>query len=86
MEEYSDIFSSPIEVPLHFQVKHPIDLTLAVPLSNGQVHHLLSVRKWGDQESYPITAPQVSHPSQLITLWEPNHASTEEIWDLATLN
>jgi hypothetical protein len=27
MEEYSDIFSSPTGVPLHCQVKHPIDLT-----------------------------------------------------------
>jgi hypothetical protein len=27
MEEYSDIFSSPTRVPLHYQVKHPIDLT-----------------------------------------------------------
>jgi hypothetical protein len=25
MEEYSDIFSSPTRVPLHFQVEHPID-------------------------------------------------------------
>jgi hypothetical protein len=27
VEEYSDIFSSPAGVPLHCQVKHPIDLT-----------------------------------------------------------
>jgi hypothetical protein len=35
MEEYKDIFSSPIGVPTHFQVKNPIDLTLDTPLSNG---------------------------------------------------
>jgi hypothetical protein len=39
MEEYSDIFSSPTEVPLHCQVKHPIDLTLGAPLPNGSVYH-----------------------------------------------
>jgi hypothetical protein len=40
VEEYSDIFSSPTGVPLHFQVKHPIDLTPSVPLPNGLVYHL----------------------------------------------
>jgi hypothetical protein len=39
MEEYSDIFSSPIGVPLHCQVKHPIDLTPGAPLPNGPVYH-----------------------------------------------
>jgi hypothetical protein len=38
MEEYSDIFSSPIGVPLHCQVKHPIDLTPDTPLPNGSVY------------------------------------------------
>ena len=33
MEEYSHIFSSPTGVPLHYQVKHPINLT--------QAHHYL---------------------------------------------
>jgi hypothetical protein len=39
MEEYSDIFSSPTGVPLHYQVKHPIDLTPCAPLPNGLVYH-----------------------------------------------
>jgi hypothetical protein len=38
MEEYIDIFSSPTEVPTHFQVKHPIDLTPDAPLPNGIVY------------------------------------------------
>ena len=38
MEEYSYIFSSPIGVPLHFQVKHPIDLTPGAPLPNCPVY------------------------------------------------
>jgi hypothetical protein len=38
MEEYSDMFSSPTGVPLHYQVKHPIDLTLDVPLPNGPIY------------------------------------------------
>jgi hypothetical protein len=42
VEEYRDIFSSPTGVPTHCQVKHPIDLTLDVPLPNGPVYwHLL---------------------------------------------
>jgi hypothetical protein len=39
MEEYLDIFSSPIEVALHYQVKHLIDMTLNAPLPNGTVYH-----------------------------------------------
>jgi hypothetical protein len=39
VEEYKDIFSSPIGVPTHYQVKHPIDLTLGAPLPNGPIYH-----------------------------------------------
>jgi hypothetical protein len=39
VEEYKDIFSSPTGVPLHCQVKHPIDLTPDAPLPNGPVYH-----------------------------------------------
>jgi hypothetical protein len=38
VEEYSDIFSSPIGVPLHCQVKYPIDLTPDTSLPNGPVY------------------------------------------------
>jgi hypothetical protein len=40
VDEESNIFSSPIGVPLHCQVKHPIDLTLGIPLPNGIVYCL----------------------------------------------
>jgi hypothetical protein len=39
MEEYRDIFSSPTRVPMHCQVKHPIDLTPGAPFPNGPVYH-----------------------------------------------
>jgi hypothetical protein len=39
VEEYSYILSSPTGVPLHYQVKHPIDLTPGAPLPNGPVYH-----------------------------------------------
>ena len=38
VEEYMDIFTSPTGVPLHCQVKHPIDLTPGVPLPNGMIY------------------------------------------------
>jgi hypothetical protein len=41
VEEYIDIFSSPIGVPMHYQVKHPIDITLGAPLANGPIYHFL---------------------------------------------
>ena len=40
MEEYEDIFTSPAGVPLHCQVKHPIDLTPGAPLPNGPIYRL----------------------------------------------
>jgi hypothetical protein len=39
MEEYSDIFSSTTTVPLHYQVKHPIDVMPNTPFPNGPVYH-----------------------------------------------
>ena len=39
VEEYRDIFTSPTGVPLHCQVKNPIDLTPGVPLPNGLIYH-----------------------------------------------
>jgi hypothetical protein len=38
MEEYEYIFTSPTRVPLHCQVKHPIDLTLGALLPSGPIY------------------------------------------------
>ena len=38
VEEYGDIFTSPTVVPLHCQVKHPIDLTPGASLPNGPIY------------------------------------------------
>ena len=38
VEEYGDIFTSPIGVPLHFQVKHPIDMTPGASLPSGTIY------------------------------------------------
>lgn len=38
MEKYRDIFSSPMGVPLHCQVKHSIDLTPVTLLPNGPIY------------------------------------------------
>jgi hypothetical protein len=38
VEEYEDIFTSPAGVPLHCQVKHPIDLTPGASLPNGPIY------------------------------------------------
>jgi hypothetical protein len=40
VEEYGDIFTSPAGVPLHCQVKHPIDLTPGASLPNGPIYRL----------------------------------------------
>ena len=38
VEEYRDIFASPTGVPLHCQVKHPINLTPGASLPNGPIY------------------------------------------------
>ena len=38
MEDYKDIFTSPTRVPLHFQVKHSIELIPGAPFPNGLVY------------------------------------------------
>ena len=38
VEEYEGIFTSPIGVPLHCQVKHSIDLTPGALLPNGPIY------------------------------------------------
>jgi hypothetical protein len=38
VEEYEDIFTSPAGVPLHYQVKHPIDMTPSALLPNGPIY------------------------------------------------
>ena len=54
MKEYRDIFSSPTRVPLHFQVKHSIDLTPREPLPNGLIYFCSTLEneeiKWKIQE------------------------------------
>jgi hypothetical protein len=38
VEEYEEIFTSPTGVPLHYQVKHPINLTPSESLPNGPIY------------------------------------------------
>jgi hypothetical protein len=38
VEEYEDIFTSPAGVPLHYQVKNPIDLTPGASFPNGPIY------------------------------------------------
>ena len=38
MDEYGYIFTSLVGVPLHCQVKHPIDLTPSAPLPSGVIY------------------------------------------------
>eukprot|EP00253_Pinus_taeda_P033220 PITA_33220 len=38
MEEYSDILTSPTGVPVHYQVKHSIHITMGAPQPNGTIY------------------------------------------------
>eukprot|EP00253_Pinus_taeda_P009272 PITA_09272 len=53
MEEYEDIFTSPVRVPLHCQVKHSINLTPGAPLPNGPIYRH-SILENDEIKRYPI--------------------------------
>eukprot|EP00253_Pinus_taeda_P008013 PITA_08013 len=59
VEKYNDIFTSPIGVPLHCQVKHSIDLTLGTPLPNGSVYQRFVLEN-DEIKRYPV--PQIDDP------------------------
>jgi hypothetical protein len=86
MEEYSYIFSSPIGVPLHFQVKHPIDLTPGARLPNGPIYCFSLL----ENEEIKGKIQELLHKGNIlpifIALWEPNRVGAEERWDLTTLH
>eukprot|EP00253_Pinus_taeda_P026979 PITA_26979 len=53
MEEYEDIFTSPIGVSLHCQFKDSINLTPGVPLPNGPICRCFVLEN-NDIKRYPI--------------------------------
>jgi hypothetical protein len=84
VEEYSNIFSSPTGVPLHCQVKYPINMTPDALLPNGLVYRR-SLLENEDIKQQIQELLHKGHPPQLITLREANHVGTEERWNLMTL-
>jgi hypothetical protein len=86
MEEYSDIFFSPTGVPLHCQVKHPIDLTLDAPLPNGSVYcHSLLENEEIKQHIQEFLYKGHICPSS-SPCGSPIMLGIEERWNLATLH
>jgi hypothetical protein len=85
VEEYEDIFTSPTGVPLHCQVKHPIDLTPGAPLPNGPIYDALSWRMTESRGRFKSYCRKVTS-TEFIALWEPNRIGAEEGWDLETLH
>ena len=71
VDEYEDIFTSSIGVPLHYQVKHPIDLTPGVPLPNGPIYQC-SVLENDEIDANSRAIVERSHSTEFITLWEPD--------------
>jgi hypothetical protein len=81
VEEYS-----PIGVPTHCQVKHPIDLTPDAPLPNGLVYQC-SLMENDEIRRQIQELLQKGHiiPSS-SPCGKPNCTGAEEGWDLATLH
>jgi hypothetical protein len=67
VEESSDIFSSPIGVCLHCQVKHPINLTPDTPLPNGPVYH----RSLLDNEEIKRHIQELLHKGNICPISSP---------------
>jgi hypothetical protein len=71
-------------VPLHCQVKHSIEITPGIPFPNGPVYRC-SLLENEEIKPDPRVSPKRAHSTKLLTLQKPNHAHTEERWDLVTL-
>lgn len=84
IKEYRDLFTSPTIVPLHYQVKHLIDMIPSAPLPNGPIyrHSLIDNEKIKCQIQELI---QKGTSNQAIHLQKPNCASVKEGQDMATL-
>ena len=85
VEECGDIFTSPTRVPLHYQVKHPIDLTLGALLPNGPIYWCSILENDEIKRKNSGAVVKRSHLAKFIALWEPDRVGTEEGWDLETL-
>ena len=67
VDEYRDIFTSPTGVPLHYQVKHPIDLTPGAPLPSGSIYQCYvlendEIKRQIQELLRKVTSDQVHHP------------------------
>jgi hypothetical protein len=77
MEEYRDIFSSPIRVPTHCQVKHPINITPDAPLPNGPFYYFLIMENDEIKHQIQEILQKGAHQTQLFPLQKPNCIGAE---------
>jgi hypothetical protein len=85
VEEYEDIFTSPAGVPLHCQVKHPIDLTVVCTAQWTHLPVLCPERMMKSRGRLRSCCKKVTSV-EFIALWEPDRIGAEEGWDLETLH
>eukprot|EP00253_Pinus_taeda_P003447 PITA_03447 len=76
VDEYEDIFTTPAGVPLHCQVKHSINLTLASPLPNGLIYWCFVLRIMKLRAKFrsccrKVTSDQVHHLVGALSYWYP---------------
>jgi len=71
VEEYKEIFTSPTRVPLHFQVKHSIDLTLGTPLPNGPIYRCSILENAQNQEAFSGDVTERAHQASSSSCGSP---------------
>jgi len=76
VEEYSNIFSSPIGVPLHCQVKNPIDLNPGASLPNGPVYR----RSLLENEDIKRQIQELLHKGHIRLSSSPCGSPIELVW------
>jgi hypothetical protein len=82
MEEYKDILFAPTGVPTHFQVKHPIDITLNASLPNGPIYRCSLM----ENDEIKCHASKGAHMTQILPLQKPTCDGSKERWDLVALH